>query len=64
RKWKSFTAFSIGHGSIRQREYFDRLVRSPQEFAETSAYIRANPAKAGLRTWPWIGCGAPASRAG
>lgn len=55
RKLKSFTAFRIGQGSIWQREYFDRLVRSPQEFSDTAAYIRANPGKAGLRDWPWIG---------
>ena len=55
RTWKTFTAFRIGRGSIWQREYFDRLIRSPQEFADTRAYIRANPAKAGLIGWRWVG---------
>jgi REP element-mobilizing transposase RayT len=55
RMWKSFTAFRIGRGSIWQREYFDRLIRSPQEFADTAAYIRRNPGKAGLTNWPWVG---------
>lgn len=55
RTWKTFTAFRIGRGSIWQREYFDRLIRSPQEFADTRTYIRENPAKAGLRDWRWIG---------
>jgi REP element-mobilizing transposase RayT len=53
--WKSFTAHRIGHGEIWQREYFDRVIRSPQEFSDTRAYIRNNPAKAGLREWPWVG---------
>lgn len=53
--WKSFTAHKIGRGVIWQREYFDRLVRSPQDYANTAAYIRANPGKAGLRDWPWVG---------
>ncbi|HVE71382.1 MAG TPA: transposase [Thermoanaerobaculia bacterium] len=53
--WKSYTAHRIGKGVIWQREYFDRVVRSPQEFNETAAYIRANPASAGLSDWRWIG---------
>ncbi|HEX2833260.1 MAG TPA: transposase [Thermoanaerobaculia bacterium] len=53
--WKSFTAHRIGEGEIWQREYFDRLVRSPEELSDTRAYIRANPAKAGLLDWPWVG---------
>jgi REP element-mobilizing transposase RayT len=53
--WKSYTAHKIGLGRIWQREYFDRLIRSPQEFADTQGYIRSNPAKAGLRNWPWVG---------
>jgi REP element-mobilizing transposase RayT len=55
KSWKSFTAFRIGLGSIWQKEYFDRLIRSPQEFADTAAYIRVNPGRAGLRDWPWVG---------
>jgi REP element-mobilizing transposase RayT len=53
--WKSFTAHVIGKGVIWQREYFDRVVRSPAQFNETRSYIQANPAKAGLRNWPWVG---------
>jgi REP element-mobilizing transposase RayT len=53
--WKSFTAHQIGLGVIWQREYFDRVLRSPQEFSDTQAYIRANPEKAGLGDWPWVG---------
>ncbi len=53
--WKSYTAHKIGRGVIWQREYFDRLIRSPAEFRNTRAYIHANPAKAGLVNWPWVG---------
>ena len=53
--WKSYTAHKIGRGVIWQREYFDRVVRNPTEFTETAAYIRANPFKAGLKDWPWVG---------
>jgi hypothetical protein len=53
--WKSYTAHEIRCGTIWQREYFDRVIRSPREFTDTQAYIRANPSKAGLRHWPWIG---------
>jgi REP element-mobilizing transposase RayT len=53
--WKSFTAHRIARGVIWQREYFDRVLRSPQEFANTRDYIHANPAKAGLEDWPWVG---------
>ena len=53
--WKSYTAHQIDRGAIWQREYFDRVIRSPQEFSDTRAYIHNNPAKAGLRNWPWVG---------
>jgi REP element-mobilizing transposase RayT len=53
--WKSYTAHEIDKGVIWQREYFDRVMRSPREFADTRTYIRANPGKAGLRKWPWVG---------
>jgi REP element-mobilizing transposase RayT len=53
--WKSFTAHEVDRGVIWQREYFDRVIRSPRELANTAAYIRGNPFKAGLRDWPWTG---------
>lgn len=53
--WKSFTAHEIDEGVIWQREYFDRVIRSPGHFTETRAYIRNNPARAGLVGWPWVG---------
>lgn len=53
--WKSYTSHKIGRGVIWQREYFDRVIRSPQELSNTRQYIRNNPAKAGLRNWRWVG---------
>ena len=53
--WKSFTSHRIGLGQIWQREYFDRTIRTPAEYAEVVRYIRANPAKARLSDWPWVG---------
>jgi REP element-mobilizing transposase RayT len=53
--WKSYTAHEIGLGVIWAREYFDRLIRGPKEMEETAAYIRANPEKAGLRNWAFVG---------
>ena len=53
--WKSFTAHQIGQGEIWEREYFDRLIRSEREYVDTVAYVRGNPAKAGLRDWRWVG---------
>lgn len=53
--WKSYTAHRIGRGPIWQREYFERVIRGDREFEATRGYIRANPAKAGLVNWPWVG---------
>ncbi|HYI08439.1 MAG TPA: transposase [Thermoanaerobaculia bacterium] len=52
--WKSYTAHEIGR-KVWQREYFDRIVRSPRELESTAGYIRANPGKAGLENWRWVG---------
>ena len=53
--WKSYTAHVIRRGVIWQREYFDRVIRSPRELEDTGAYIRNNPSKAGWKEWPWVG---------
>ena len=52
--WKSFTAHQINEalaceGRLWQSESFDHLVRSAAHLEKFSAYIRANPEKAGLR---------------
>jgi len=52
--WKSYTAHQIGLGVIWQREYFDRVIRGPEEFRDTRNYIVRNPDKAGLRNWQWV----------
>jgi REP element-mobilizing transposase RayT len=52
--WKSYTAHEIDRGVIWQREYFDRVIRGPEDFRETRMYIIRNPAKAGLRDWRWV----------
>jgi putative transposase len=51
--WKTFTARRINallgrHGHLWQRDYFDRLVRDENHFANCGRYIRRNPQKAQL----------------
>ena len=53
--WKSYTSHEIGRGKVWMKEYFDRVIRTPREYEDTCAYIRANPERAGLRDWPWVG---------
>jgi len=53
--WKSYTAHQIGLGVIWQREYFDRIVRDPDELERVRDYIHANPLKAELTDWPFVG---------
>jgi hypothetical protein len=52
--WKSFTSHRIHPhvapgGAFWQEDYFDRLVRDAQHFANCVRYIRRNPLKARLR---------------
>jgi len=53
--WKSYTAHRIGRGVIWAREYFDHVVRGPHELETICEYIRANPRKAKLEDWPFVG---------
>ena len=53
RSWKGFTARQINavfgrSGGFWQRDYFDRLVRDEEHFANCVRYIRRNPEKAHL----------------
>ncbi|MEY2560796.1 MAG: REP-associated tyrosine transposase [Verrucomicrobiota bacterium] len=53
RSWKGFSARKINSlldrsGNFWQRDYFDRLVRDNEHFANCVRYIRRNPAKAQL----------------
>jgi putative transposase len=57
--WKSYSAKKINSallhtGSVWQREYYDHLVRSEQEYARIVRYVEANPLVAGLRDWPFV----------
>jgi REP element-mobilizing transposase RayT len=51
--WKRFTTREINKllrrsGSLWLRDYFDRLIRDEQHFANSVRYIRRNPEKAKL----------------
>jgi len=52
-RWKSFTAHEINKleqrdGPLWRREYFDRFMRSSQQFEWTVGYVEANPVAARL----------------
>jgi REP element-mobilizing transposase RayT len=54
-KWKSISAHEINKVELRkgrlwQPEYFDRFMRSEQQFEWTVAYVENNPVAAGLVT--------------
>ncbi|MCC6463785.1 MAG: transposase [Planctomycetes bacterium] len=58
--WKSFTANRINRllnrsGPLWQPESYDHLIRDRADLMHHLHYIRENPAKAGLRDWPWVG---------
>jgi REP element-mobilizing transposase RayT len=60
RSWKSYSAREANcilgrSGQFWQREYYDHLVRSEEEFYRVVNYIAENPAKAGLKSWKWVG---------
>jgi putative transposase len=64
--WKRFTATRIhretgGSGNLWQKDYFDRIIRDWDHFANVARYIRRNPVKAKLsgnefllEEAPWI----------
>jgi len=55
---KSTSARAIGHGSVWQREYFDRILRSDEDLRAKCQYVVNNPVRAGLVAsaddYPWI----------
>lgn len=62
--WKGFTGKkareilgTVGGGEFWQKEPYDHLVRNAEDLAQQIAYVLENPAKAGLRDWPWVGGG-------
>ena len=57
--WKSYTRTTINRllsrtGKLWQDAYFDRLMRNEQQFRRAVEYVMNNPAKAGLRDWPFV----------
>ena len=58
--WKSYSATKANRllrrsGQFWQREYYDHIVRSEDEFYRIVNYILGNPKKAGLKNWRWGG---------
>ncbi len=63
---KSIKQFAAGRinrqrgttGALWQREYYDRIMRTPEELEETLRYIEANPVRKGLADtpvdYPWL----------
>ena len=61
RGWKSYTAKRANSildrtGAFWQREYYDRLIRSEDEFKRALQYVLSNPERAGLKGWKWVWC--------
>jgi REP element-mobilizing transposase RayT len=60
--WKGFTGKkareilgTVGAGEFWQKEPFDHLIRDREDMENQIKYVLANPAKAGLIGWPWVG---------
>jgi REP element-mobilizing transposase RayT len=58
--WKSFTSKAANkilsrQGSFWQPEPYDHLVRNQEELQRCINYTLNNPARAGLKDWPWVG---------
>jgi REP element-mobilizing transposase RayT len=57
--WKSFTSHRINEmlerkGKLWRHEAYDHIIRSEKEYRFQLSYVLYNPAKAGLKNWPWI----------
>ena len=53
--WKSYTAKQIKPGgTLWQRDYFDRMIRSRDHFQNCVRYMRRNPSKAKLRAGDFL----------
>jgi REP element-mobilizing transposase RayT len=60
--WKSFSAKHANrilgrHGVFWQREYYDHLIPSEEEFERAIRYVTENPTKAQLKDWKWVWVG-------
>ncbi|MXY23709.1 MAG: transposase [Acidobacteria bacterium] len=69
--WKGYTSRQANaqlnrNGAFWMRDYFDRYVRSPEQFNAIRYYIQWNPVRAGLcdrpEHWPWSSAGWRAKR--
>jgi len=59
KSWKGYIAHAANRqlrrtGEFWQPEYYDHLIRSERELADTIKYIQRNPTAAGLHDWPWL----------
>jgi REP element-mobilizing transposase RayT len=62
--WKSYSSNRANEvlrrsGRFWEREYFDRILRDEQDWAEAIEYVLRNPEKAGLKDWRWTSAGGP-----
>lgn len=58
--WKGFSAHTINRmlsrtGSVWAVEYYDHLIRGPEDLTHQVGYIAENPRAAGLTGWRWMG---------
>ena len=58
--WKSYSSKQANRilrreGKFWQDDYFDRMMRSPEDLQRTTKYVLDNPLKAGLQNWRWLG---------
>ncbi len=58
--WKSYTAKQINKilgadGQLWETEYYDHLIRDEKDLLAQIEYIVANPRRAGLKDWKWVG---------
>ena len=56
--WKSFTAHAINkylgsRGQLWQKDSYNRIIRSIQEYYNQISYVWNNPTKAGHASWEW-----------
>jgi len=57
--WKSFTGVEINRrlsrsGALWQKEYYDHLIRDGEQLNRAIRYTAENPAKAGMKNWPYV----------
>jgi menaquinone-specific isochorismate synthase len=58
--WKGFTSTQANKtlqrkGTFWHAETYDHLIRDDEDLAHAINYVLQNPAKAGLKDWPWVG---------